>query len=353
MGFWSGWRRQVDRDVEDELAFHIEMKARELEASGLPRDEARAEAHRIFGNVGGIRDDCIRVQGQIARRTIRREFLGSLRSDGRLALRSLRHSVPFTIVVVLILALGIGATTSTFSMLDSLLLKPLPYSESDRLGVVWERRPLEGVERDRFGLAQYEALVATTHAFDVTAAFTTRGTTLLGGGPAERVGAVVTTSSLLPLLGARPLHGRLLGPEDEAPGAARVIVLSHELWQRRFAGDPAVVGGTITLNGTDHEVVGVLAPEFDARVMRTWAGAADLFAPIGEDEGWGIYTVVGRRRADLSWPGVQAEMDVFAAAQSRGGTRTSRSFRRGFLTKWLAIWVGAWWRCSGRRASSC
>lgn len=272
--------------------------------------------------MAGIRDDCVRVQGQHVRRTLRRELLGGVRSDVRLALRSLRHSLPFTVVLVLVLALGMGATTTTFSMLDALLLRPLPYPDPDRLGVVWERRPLEGVERDRFTLEQYAELVASTRAFDGTAAFTTTGMTLAGGGPAERLGVVVTTSSLLPLLGARPLHGRLLGPGDDAPNSERVLVLSYQLWQRRFGGDPSVVGRSIDLNGTAYPIVGVLTPDFDDRAMRTWAGAADLFIPIGSDRRYGIWTVIGRRRPDVSWGRVQADLDVFAAAKSRDRNQT-------------------------------
>ena len=310
-------RRDVPREVDDEIARHLEMKERDLVRAGLSREEAHEQARRTFGDRAGIRRECVEIQNDIGRR----DSWESMRRDVRLALRSLRRSPHFTAVLVLTLGLGIGATSTVFSMLDALLLEPLPYPEHERLGLVFERRSSEGIERDYFSLRYYLEFAAAQESFDLTALFSNRGRTLTGAPAAERVGVIRTSSTLFALLGAVPVHGRLLSPVDDGPGAPTRAVLSHGLWQRRFGGDPTVVGNSITLDGQPILVVGVLSSDFPAAAMRLWAGAGDVFLNLSHaSPGSGIHTVLVRRAPAVSWDQVRRELDRMAAviAERRG-----------------------------------
>jgi predicted permease len=219
--------------------------------------------------------------------------MGDLLQDLRYASRTLRRSWALTLVIVASLAIGIGANSAIFSVVNALLLKPLPYPEPDRLVVLWLRSPGINIAQDWPSPGQYLDIQQENRSFELMSISRGRVSTLIGPDQAERVESLETSSSLFPLLGARAVHGRLLGPDDDVPGQAPVVILSHAFWQRAFGGDRAIVGKSITLNGlgsgagearNQFEVIGVLEQNFlmNGEIMPTVASVRqmDVFLPL-------------------------------------------------------------------------
>ncbi len=258
---WRFWSVPVEREVDSELAFHLEMRVRELLERGMTPDDARAAALQRFGDVDRITEAC-RDIGRRRNEDMRRaEWITELRHDLRYAVRGLRTSPGFTAVAVLTLAMGIGASTTICSVANAVLLRPFPYHEPERIVRLYETNPTT----DTFGISEpnYLDWLQRVRGLSQLAAFTGGNLTLLGDGDPDEVSAMAATPSLFPLLGVRPLIGRVFGEEEAKPGApARVVVLSNAVWQTRFGADPRVVGRTLNLNGTSYEVIGVMPPEF-------------------------------------------------------------------------------------------
>src|SRR4030095_3808440 len=191
--------------------------------------------------------------------------------DLRYAIRTLRRSAGVTLVIVASLAIGIGANSAVFSVVNALLLKPLPYPHPDRLAVLWLRSPGINIPQDWPSPGQYIDVRTENRSFDEMSISQGRAGTLLGRDEALRVEGLATSSSLFPLLGAKALYGRLLRAEEDAPGQPPVRVLSPPFWTRTFGADPAVIGRTIQLNGfgpgggdakNEFQIVGVLSKDF-------------------------------------------------------------------------------------------
>jgi predicted permease len=256
------WSVPVEREVDSELAFHLDMRVRELIDQGMTPEDARVAALQRFGNLDRITEAC-RDLGRRRNNDMRRaEWLSELRYDLRYAVRALRASPGFTIVALLTLAMGIGASTTIFSVANAVLLRPFPYHEPERIVRVWETNPTT----ETFSISEPDYLdwLERVRSMSQLAAFTGENVSLLGDGDPEEIGAMAATPSLFPLLGVRPLIGRVFGEEEAKPGAApaRVVVLSNAFWQSRFGADPRVVGRTVNLSGTSYEVIGVMPPEF-------------------------------------------------------------------------------------------
>ena len=186
----------------------------------------------------------------------------TLLQDLQFGFRMLWKRPGFTAVAVVTLGLGIGANTAIFSIVNGLLLRPLPFAESERLAIVWTHSPGANVAQDWPSPGQFAAVKSQAKSFESLALAHGTSQNLAGETGAERIGAVRTTSNMFPLLGVRPLLGRVFLPEEDAPGRPPTVVLSHGLWQRRFGSDPNVVGRAVTLNGQSHEVVGVMPADF-------------------------------------------------------------------------------------------
>ena len=190
--------------------------------------------------------------------------------DVRYALRMFKRSAGLTLVIVASLAIGIGANSAIFSVVNALLLKPLPYPDPDRLVVLWLRSPGINIPQDWPSPGQYIDIQNENHSFEEMSISQGRSGTLLDLERPERVEALRTSSSLFQLLGAQPLHGRLFLPEDDQPGKPPVVVLSHAFWTRLLNSDPNIVGRSVRLNGVvpgagdknQFTVVGVLTPDF-------------------------------------------------------------------------------------------
>jgi predicted permease len=248
-------------------------------------------------------------------------------SELRFAFRSLRRRRGLSMAAVAVLALAIGASTTVFSVVKAILIERIPFQDPDRLVMIWDRYP-EHPDRDApIRLDHYREWMGRTDLFTSVGAYETTSPSLEYGEWPERVEGAFVTSNLLPLLGARPALGRLLAPEDEAEGAAPVIVLSHGLWQSRFGGDPSIVGRQIRLGGVDTRVVGVMSeafwfydPYMVSRSLTGWSGeAARLWLPLragafGGETDYPRYRVIARLRDGVSLP---TAADAAAAARSR------------------------------------
>jgi len=255
--------------------------------------------------------------------------------DFRYAVRMLRKNLVLTVVIVASLAIGIGANSAIFSVVDALLLRPLPYPHPDRLAAVWLHSPAIGILRDWPSPGQYIDIQNQNHSFEQMALAQSRTFTLTGRDQPQRVDVLRTQSSLLTMLGAKALLGRTLLPEEDRPGKPAVAILSNRIWQRLFNSDPAIVGKNVTLDGIPYAVAGVLPRGFilNAEVLPS-EGPMDkvdilLPLPLGSDaaqrRGDENYNIVVRLKHGVSVPQAQADIDIIAS-RIRQKDKRDRSF---------------------------
>ena len=259
----------VDRELDDEVRFHIEMEAKRLEREGVHPAEARRLALVRFGGVERFKE-----QARDARGT---RIVEDGMQDVRYGLRMLAKNPVFTLVAVVTLALGIGANTAIYTVVESVLLDPLPFRSPDELVALYSENEGEGQRRGMSSPMDFDDWRHQNHTFASMAAYwPTAGTVTENDGNPTRVQVVYTTEDFFDVLGASPVLGRTFTPED-GPGSHAVAILSDGFWQRRFGSDPSVVGTTITLDGDPMEVVGVLRGEqtfpldADVWINMTWS----------------------------------------------------------------------------------
>jgi putative ABC transport system permease protein len=243
-------------------------------------------------------------------------------SELRLAARSLRRAPAITIAALITLAIGIGANTAVFSVVDGLLLRPLPYLDSHRLGLIWIHSPGLGIFQDWPSPGHFLDIRAQNRSFEDLAIVQGGTSTLTGGDEPVRLDVLRTSPTLFTMLGAQPLLGRLFTADDDVPGPPRIAILSHGLWTRQFGSDPNIIGRALTLDADRITVIGVLRPEFflNGEVIPT-VGAIErmdiyLPLPVGTDpsqrRGDENYNVLVRLKDDATWAGAQADVDAIA-----------------------------------------
>ena len=256
-------RPDASRDVDDELQFHLEMRTREFIEAGLSPGDAREAAGRAFGDVDAIDAELRLAGGAQARTRERNDHIRDLLMDVKFAARTLRKNASFTAAALATLALGIGATTAVFTVVDGVLLRPLPYTDPSRVEMVWlsSKRASLGNELP-FSAGFYEEIVAHDTSFSSTAAFRSWSYALSSGGDVQQLTGARVTPSLFAVLGTRPALGRPFIAADAEPGAAHVVVISDALWHNEFGANPSAVGARITLGGESFQVVGVMPPGF-------------------------------------------------------------------------------------------
>jgi putative ABC transport system permease protein len=248
---------EVRRDVDDELAFHLEMRCEELERQGLDPDSARARAEQEFGSVSASATSLTMMDRQMEQRRRFTQYVAELRQDAGIGLRLLARAPGFAAVAILTLALGIGANTAIYSVVDAVLLRPLPYPEPDRLMLVSETLP-DGQVNSVSGGA-YLDWRGYQRSFDALVLTGRVTMNLRGDGPPERLTGMEVSHELLDVLRLPPLLGRGFLPEEDRPGgASNVVLLTEELWRSHFGGDPSIVGRTIVLDEVPRVVIGVL-----------------------------------------------------------------------------------------------
>jgi predicted permease len=263
--------------------------------------------------------------------------------DLRYAFRTLRSHPGSTLIILASLAIGIGANTAIFSVVNALLLKPLPYPDPERLAALWLRSPGINIPKDWPSPGQYIDIIQENRSFEAVSISRGQAATLIRGDRPERVQLLRTSSNLFPMFGAQALHGRLFLPEEDVPGKAPTVVLSHGFWTRMFGADPSIVGRSITLNGisargdTNNQftVVGVLSPTFwmNNEVMQTVASLQqlDVFIPLpmGADavkrRGDENYNLMARLKPGVTTTQAQADIDLIAG-RIRDKDKRDRTF---------------------------
>lgn len=306
----------VDREVDEELDHHQAMIVRDLVAEGWSEKDAEAEAMRRLGDVRRWKAES-RAWGERRDGDVRRRrWWDELEQDLRFSLRQLRRAPSFAAVVVLTLGMAIGANTAVFSVVDAVILSPLPYPEADRLSVVWTRYlPSSGFDIAKFPVSAPEILdiQEESRTLESLGVYARGSRTLTGDGDApERIPVGFYSATLLPTLRVQPEVGRWFAPEEDVPDGPAVTILSHALWQSRFGGDPAIVGRTIAMNGIPTEVVGVMSEGFEfPSDTRAWLPLGITRENQGSRGGHWLLAV-GRLAEGMSHDDLDAELTVLA-----------------------------------------
>jgi putative ABC transport system permease protein len=302
-------RGRRDKDLAQELAFHREMLEARHRAQGLDAASARRAARLDLGGGAQIAETWRDQRGL--------PFVDALRQDVRYGVRMLRRTPGFTAAALLTLTIGIGANTAVFTIVDAVLLRPLPYADPDRLVTVGDSGPDGSVSG--VGLATAVDWRERSRSFEQLAMMRLWMPTLVSGGEAERLPAVRVSWDYFDVLGARPALGRGFTAADDRQDGWRVVLLSDRLWRRRFAADPAIVGRTVELNDQIFRVIGVMPASFEPLdAQRYFDTAADIWVPIGADQAGcrlrcrSIYAV-GRLKPGVTLAGATTEMNGIRA----------------------------------------
>ena len=283
------WPRQINQEMRQ----HLDDEYAALRAGGASHDEAMRE---------------LAVEVEEARTAAPMADLGG---DLRYAVRSLRTHPGFTAVVLATLALGIGANAAIFSVVNAVLLRPLPYEGADRIVVVWGDLHRPGVNEIPASAGEYVDYRDRSHAFDQVAVYDTAGFNLTGGGEPERVDGAIVTASLFPLLGASAAIGRTFLAAEEQPGRNDVALIGHGLWRRRFGANPAIVGQVVSIDGRPTQVVGVMPPrfQFPDPAIEIWKPLLlDADAVSDDNRGSHGYTALARLRPGATLSQAQADL---------------------------------------------
>jgi putative ABC transport system permease protein len=314
------WRRYLrflgpdpEADLDDELHFHLEMRTQALIKRGMDPALARAEARRRFGDMNRVRGECEVVDRSIMREQRRREWWSGMLRDMKYAARSLTRSPGFAAIAVLTLALGIGANTAIFSVVNTVLLRPLPYAEPDRLVTAFHYYPsLNNLEAGA-ALPTYLELSEQSRSFESVAVSNFWGANFSGDGDPERLVGSRVSGAWFATFGIPAMIGRTIQPAD-AEAEARVVVLGHGLWQRMFGSAADVIGRTMQLDGQAYEIVGVMPPTF----RDFFAPSAEMWAPLvfqswlREARTTEFLLLSGRLRPDVPVDAARQELSAFA-----------------------------------------
>ena len=311
-------RDAVENELDEELRSHFERQVEKLAQSGLPVAEARRRARLEFGGSDQIKEECREVRGT--------HLFDTLAQDVRYAFRTLRKSPGFTIVAVLTLALGIGANAAIFSVVQGVLLAPLPYSEPESLVLVWQNNlTLKHIISDSY--PDFLDWQRNARSFQQMAAFDWQERDLTSPGTPEHLNGKVISSGFFETLGVEAILGREFSPQEDKHDAAPVVMISNRLWRNRFAGSTGALGKSVTLDGIDYTIVGVLPAAF-----RLFGDEADVYTPLGQGDPliYGDRTIhpviciarlisgVTLAQSDAEMAAVQDHLDQLYPAADRG-----------------------------------
>ena len=344
-------RRRMYRDLSEEIRQHLDEKVEALMAAGMSREQASAAARREFGNVAALEER--------GREAWQWPSIESLIFDIRNALRQLRRQPSFTVVAVLVLGLGIGANIAVFSVIDRLLFEPLPFRASDRLAWV-ARNGTRGAAPGSFTVEAYEILrrMQTFEELTTYEAFFARSSyKLTGDAEPDRVAGVMVPANFFPFLGVSAVLGRTFTDVECLKGGPGAVILTHGLWERRYASDPSVIGRQVMVNDRPAMIVGVMPRTFDFGAVFAPGVRIELYMPAVFDElrDWGpTMAILGRWRPGASVAAVQSELDAMVEQRRRedaalGRSQSARLFikpfhesvvgkvQRPMLTLWAAV----------------
>jgi predicted permease len=306
-------RNRALDELEQDIREHIDREARENIARGMSPEEARYAAMRKFGNVARVQEEAREVWGVV--------WLEQLQQDIRYGLRLLRRSPLFALAAILTLAAGIGANTAIFTVVHAVLLRGLPYPNADRLAIIWTGLG----DEQRAPASEYEVVQLRDRStvFDQIGGIWVRNSIVPGEGRPEQVKMGLVTQNFLSLLCGQPAQGRLFTAEDVQANAPNTLIISYGLWQRRFGGDPGIIGRALRVGNGSVTIVGVLPQGFrlffpdDSSVPAN----VDLFEPLGFDsakpDGSNYLRTIGRLRRGANFAQAQSEFDGIAAQLRR------------------------------------
>ena len=310
------WRVPVEQEVDEEIAFHVEMRTRELIERGVDPATARRAAVARFGDVARLRRRCAGLGRKRDREMRLTQWLEEVRDDIRFALRQLRSAPAFAAVAALTLALGIGANSAIFALVDATLLRPLPFPDPDRLVMAWEAT--DASPRGRVSPPNLLDWNERSDSFEVLGGFRPNiGGMVLGGvgDIAETVSRQWVTAGFFDALGVKPIAGRVFHLSDDRE-EANLVVLSESLWHARFQSDRSLIGTNIRLDGDPYTVVGVVPKEFQLR-GRTSMWALQWTSREPEVRGMRGLLVVGRMKPGVTLDAASADLTAVAAGLAR------------------------------------
>jgi putative ABC transport system permease protein len=300
-------RSSVEAELDDELRFHFEREAAKYVAAGLSPEESRRRARLALGGIDQVREDCRQARGV--------SFLENVAQDIRFSLRMLRRSPGFTTIAVLTLALGIGANTAIFSVINCVLLKPLPFKAPALLVSLRETEsapgnfPLDGADYIDWQAQNKTFASMSLYSFNGFA----RSFSATGAGVPESAAVVSTQANFFDTLGVQPLAGRLFAQGEDAAGKDHVMILSYAFWQRHFAGQPSALGKTVQLNGEPYTLIGVMPPWFNFPAATDLWIPFDMTIPLMHNRGSHWANALGRVKEGVSIE--QARADLLSISQ--------------------------------------
>ena len=293
--------RQLDQEIDDEISSHLAEATEEYVQQGLSLEEAGRAARRRFGGVTQTREVHRQVRSFM--------WLEELSRDLRYAGRTLRKNPTFTLTATVTLALAIGANTVMFSVLNAVLLRPLPYHSPERLAMLWTEDPTQNLREGRSALWDVEQWQAQTQTFADIATFDTVATLLTSTDGVEQIIGASASANLFPLLGIRPVLGRSFSAA-EADQGQRLVMISHRFWQTRFGGSRDALGATLVLNGLPSQIVGVLPA--DLPIAKVDADVWEAHTTHRTVRGGQTWFVIARLRLGATFDQAQAEMSAIA-----------------------------------------
>src|SRR5882672_2694924 len=329
--------RQMDRDIDDEITSHLAEATDEYVRQGFSPEDARRAARRSFGGMSQTKE-VYRQVGSFM-------WLEDLARDFRYALRALSRSPTFTLAAAATLALAIGANTTMFSVLNAVLLRPLPYRAPDQLAMLWAEDPTQNLHEGRAALWDVEQWLTQSQSFADMATFDSVATTLTGAEGSEQIVGVSISPDLLSLLGVQPVRGRNFS-SGETETQTRPVLISHRFWQTRFGGSNDAIGATLVLNGLPSQIIGILPADFRIATLD-----ADVWEPHTTRRGVRgpqTWFVVGRLRPTVTFDQAQTEMSAIArrlndqvpaAEANRGITVVPLSLYMVGSKSRLALWM--------------
>ena len=300
-------QERLERELDDEVRFHLEMQIEHNLKAGMAPADARHAALRSFGGIDPMKEKYRERRGFALVETVMQDL--------RYAVRTLVRSAGFTATSVTVLALAIGANTAMFSVLNAVLLRPLPYESPEQLAMLWTEMPNQGVREGRSAYRDVEEWRSQSRSFADMAVFDPVSATLASDAGAEHISVARVSPNIFPLLGLQPAHGRVFSAR-EAEQRQRLALISHRFWQTRFGGSFDAIGATIELDGARFQVVGILPAGFRFEGLDEDVWEPHTMFPDWEtrrsERGTGSWFVIGRLRPNVSLEQAQAEMNAIA-----------------------------------------
>jgi putative ABC transport system permease protein len=297
-------RGLTEKRLEAELRFHLDQRIADLVATGMAQEEARRRAGLEFGGLEQVKEECRDVGTA--------HLLETIVQDLRYGLRMMVKNPGFTAVAVLTLALGIGANTAIFSVINAVLLTPLPFPHPDRLVQIWERNPHVGLDQGVVSPYNFLDWQSQGHDFEAMAAYQHEHFSLTGGPLPVSLSGRRVSANFFRVLDVRPMLGRDFLANEDRPGAGHVAVISYATWQNHFSGDPGIVGKAITLDGESYTVIGVMPADFQFSGFGSDIWTTPGFELKGRSRADHGLFAIGRLKPGVTLAAARSEMDTIA-----------------------------------------